>query len=285
MKESSKAQLKIQSFAGVALGGGKSEKTSLAIVDYYPDQKRLFLREAVLKFSNAELNENSQPISQDLILFEKLKSEKFEYIAFDSPLQLPKCMRCHLKCPGYEKCKEPEIKWMWQFFKKRDSVKRPNKIFTPYTERAVEMYISSELEEVFHPSHALGSNAAPLTSRMHFLSRRLGSKKLIEVYPKLSLWRMGVHLDVPKSYLRFHKHSVDGDEARYFFLNTLIENQIAFIYQQDLKLMIEHSSVFDAFICALTAYLKFRGQSEKRPKNFPKDELWIDYPSLDFSWF
>ena len=87
--------------------------------------------------------------------------------------------------------------------------------------------------------------------------------------PKLSLWRVGRSLGIQKSYLRFHKHSVDGEEIREAILGKLVEKDIAFIYDQDQKQMIQNGQSFDSFICALTAVLEFQGQVEKRPKGFP----------------
>jgi hypothetical protein len=123
-----------------------------------------------------------------------------------------------------------------------------------------------------------------LTARAHFLKRRLKTP-LIEAYPKLTLWRIGQALDMPKSYLRFHKHAVDSDEARLFILKTLIEKEIAFVYQQDLRLMVENNVAFEAFLCALTAFLKHRGQTEKPPQGFPKGESWIEFPVKKINWF
>jgi hypothetical protein len=272
--------LKFVRFAGVALGGGKTDKTAVAILEFYPDQRRVFLRSLREKITS------TRETSADEVLISTLNDEEKDlaFISLDVPLQLPKCIRCQLKCPGVESCREPEIKWMREVHKNREKHKRPNKMFTPYTERAVEVYIANELEEPFHPSHAFGANAAPLTARAHFLSRRL-TAPLSEVYPKLSLWRIGCALDIPKSHLRFHKHAVDSDEARLHILRTLIDRDIAFIYQQDLRLMVENNVCFEAFICALTGFLKYRGQTEKRPALFPKDELWIDFPKQKISWF
>jgi hypothetical protein len=92
-------------------------------------------------------------------------------------------------------------------------------------------------------------------------------------------------LNIPKSYLRFHRHAVDSDEARHYILKTLIEKEIAFIYQQDLKVMVENSQAFDAFMTALTAFLKHRGQTEKPPADYPKTEAWIDFPRQTIQWF
>jgi hypothetical protein len=161
--------------------------------------------------------------------------------------------------------------------------KKPKKMFAPYTERAAELHIMHELEEAFYPSHALGANAAPLAARMQFLRRRLKTP-FIEVFPKLSIWRIGNSLNVAKSHLRFHKHAVDSDEARHAILKALLEKKLFFIYQQDLRLMVENSSAFDAFICALTAFLKFQKQTEGRPASFPKGEVWIDFPKQKLTW-
>jgi hypothetical protein len=273
--------LRLVRFAGVSLGGGKTDKTAVAVLEYYPERKRVFLRALRDKISQ------KGEVSGDEELFDILNREErnLNTVAFDVPLQMPVCVRCELICPGTEKCTEGAVKWMREVHKNRDKHKRPNKMFTPYTERASEIYIANELEEPFHPSHALGANAAPLAARAHFLQRRLPDLAMIEVFAKLSLWRIGLALDIPKSHLRFHKHSVDSDEARLFILKTLIEKDIAFIYHQDMRLMVEDNTAFEAFVCALTAFLKFRGQTEKSPSGFPKGELWIDFPVQKIRWF
>jgi hypothetical protein len=266
-------------FAGISLAGGKTDKTAIAVLEYYPDRKRVFLRSLKDKVGSGEELADVQ-----LLNFLNLEEAGLTSIAFDAALQLPKCIRCVVQCPGYQNCKETEIKWMWQMHRKRDRLKRPNKMFTPYTERCAEIYIANELEEPFHPSHALGSNGAPLTARAVYL-RRLLSAPVLEAYPKLTLWRIGLSLNIPKSYLRFHRHAVDSDEARHYILKTLIEKEIAFIYQQDLKVMVENSQAFDAFMTALTAFLKHRGQTEKPPADYPKTEAWIDFPRQTIQWF
>ena len=272
--------MQVVRFAGVALGGGKTDKTAVAVLEYYPDQKRVFLRSLRDKVSG------KGETTADEALYEVLTEDEkdLSVIAFDAPLQLPQCIRCEMRCPGVQDCPDPEVKWMRELHRKRDKTKRPNKMFTPYTERAVEIYIANELEEPFHPSHALGANSAPLTARAHFFKQRL-RVPLIEVYPKLSLWRVGTSLAMPKSHLRFHRHSIGSDESRLYILKTLIEKEIAFIYQQDLRTMVENNVAFEAFVGALTAFLKFRGQTEKRPPTFPKEAMWIDFPKQKIQWF
>ena len=87
-----------------------------------------------------------------------------------------------------------------------------------------------------------------------------------------------------KSHLRYHKHAVGGDESRRIILHALSTHNVAFVYDADVKLMIENNHAFEAFICALTAYLKFKGMTEERPEGFPKNEDWIDFPTNVIKW-
>jgi hypothetical protein len=272
--------MKLVRFAGVALGGGKTDKTAVAILDYFPDQKRVFLRSLREKVAGRHAAKPGEEITADEALLSVLNDEEenLAIVAFDVPLTLP------VSIGGSKRDEERVLAWMYKQHARRSKDKRPNKMFTPYTERAAEIYISSELEEPFHPPHALGSNAAPLTARAQYLKKRL-KQTLIETYPKLTLWRIGQALQIPKSHLRFHRHAVDSDEARHHILQTLIEKEIAFVYQQDLKTMVENNVAFEAFLCALTAFLHFRGQTEKRPRDFPKTEAWIDFPVQHIRWF
>lgn len=266
-------------FAGISLAGGKTDKSAIVVIEYYEKEKKLFLSQIFEKMSSTDAK------SSDQIIFEILskKIEALESIAFDSPLKLPKCLRCKLDCPGYEKCGEPEIKWMWTEYKKRNKAKKPKKLFTPYTERCAEIFIANELEEAFYPGHAMGANSAPLLARALFLKRRL-NRKAIEVYPKLSLWRIGRCLGVQKSYLRYHKHSIEGKSIRESILKGLTEKNVAFLYEQDRRSMVRNAYAFDAFLCAITGLFHFLNQCEKRPKGFPKSESWVMFPQEKIDW-
>ena len=273
-----KDKMKAKIFAGLALGGGKTDKTCLAVIEYYPQYHKIFLSQLFPRIKT------EGELSADQIVCQLLEGlGKVDVIGFDTPLKLPKCMRCRLKCPGYEDCGEPEINWMWKHYRQRNKKKKPKKLFTPYTERCAELYISSQLEEPFHPPHAMGANIAPLTARALFLQKRIKAPA-IEVYPKLSLWRIGRALGIAKSHLRFHKHSVGGDESREAILERLIQKDIAFLYHQDARTMIEFAPAFEAFVCAITAVLKHTGQTEARPKGFPRSESWIEFPRETIRW-
>lgn len=271
--------LKSHHFIGISLGGGKTDKTCLSLIEYYPIQRKIFLSRLFDKIKS------EGEVSADLQIHRLITQSPapVQSIAFDVPLKFPKCVTCVLKCPGYESCKEPEIQWMWKRYRTTAKVKSPPRLFTPYTERCVEQYLQSELEETFHLSHALGANLAPLTARARFLTRRL-RKSAIEIYPKLSLWRIGNALNMPKSDLRFHRHWESGQNSRRQVLNKMMDKNLAFIYDQDVKILCESPQAFDSFLCALTGLLSFLGHCEPRPKGFPKAESWIEIPKKIFPW-
>lgn len=260
-------------FIGISLAGGKSDKACVAILEYYPENKKLFLSRLFEKIKSDE------QISGDLKIHDLIEQNiaTTKYVAFDTPWKLPNCLTCKLKCPGYENCHEPHIEWMWHHQNDKLKKKRPKKLFTPYTQRSVELYLQTELEEKFTLHHAMGANIAPLLARAAFIQKRL-TANCIEAYPKLTLWRLGQSLKLMKSHLRDHKAAFGGDISREHFLQSLNENNLAFVYNQDMKQMIENNHAFEAFLCGYTAFLKYKNLTVKRPKDFPANEDWIEFP-------
>jgi hypothetical protein len=263
-------------FIGISLAGGKSDKACVAVLEYYPENKKIFLSRLFEKIKSDE------KISGDLKIHELIdqNQESTKYVAFDTPWSLPQCLTCQLKCPGFESCREPHIEWMWHHQNDKVKKKKPKKLFTPYTQRCIEMYLQTELDEPFVLHHAMGSNSAPLLARAAFIKRRM-SVETIEVFPKLTMWRLGKTLGLLKLHLKNHRAAFGGDESRAQFLHELNEKDIAFIYHQDMKQMVENSHAFEAFLCGFTAYLKHKGLTEKKPKDFPANEDWIEFPQQD----
>lgn len=274
---SSKAKtFKVIKFAGLTLGGGKGRKTSLSILEYYPKEKKLFL---------SELHENieeQKKLSSDSQIIKILEGHRksLHSLGMDAPLKLPKCLRCRLTCPGHEKCQEPEIKWMWKLHKKRSPKKRPNKIFTPYTERCVEQFIASEINPELASDHAFGSNRAPLAARAMYLKRRVPTSKVIEVNPRVSVWNLGLNLGFRKSQLLLYKQITRGPAIRQSFLDHWCEEGLSFIYHRDFRLMVKDVFAFESFICAYSTFLNYKGACLERPKSFPKSEAWVAIPKL-----
>lgn len=264
----------------MSLSGGKNDKACLSVLEYFPKYHKVFLTKIYDKISG------SSDVSADLQIVQILSEyvDGTDSICVDVPLQLPLCLSCTLKCPGYENCEEEHILWMFKQFSKKQKKKKVRKIFTPYTQASGEFLINNELEESFQMSHALGANSAPLTARSIFLKRRVPELLWNEVFPKLSIWRIGRSLNISKSDLRFHRHAVSGADVRSKIIDDLSENKLAFVYEQDRKLMIQNNHAFEAFICALTGFLKFLDQVEEAPKDFPSKENWILFPKEKIKW-
>ncbi|MEM7647087.1 MAG: DUF429 domain-containing protein, partial [Pseudomonadota bacterium] len=265
---------KVQRFAGLTLGGGKGRKTCLSILEYFVKEKKIFLTEL---HENIEDSERLSADSQIIRILDRQKNLK--KLAIDAPVKLPKCLRCRLVCPGHEKCNEPEIKWMWKTHKKKARHKRPNKLFTPYTERCAEQYLASEFGADFVPDHGFGSNRAPIAARALYLKRRLNrGVSVVEVLPKVSLLQLAKKVGLRKNQIAQYKQLTKGPEIRRFFLDHWSEHEMSFIYHRDFKSMVKDGFAFDSFISAYTGFLESRGACAPRPKGFPASEAWITYP-------
>lgn len=272
-KSASKPDSECIRFAGISLSGGKSDKASVAILEYYPVQKKLFLARLIEKIKAEEY------ISADLKIHEMISQYKnsLELVAFDVPLSLPKCLVCEKKCPGYETCDEPEIVYIRNLYQGDVDKRKPRKIFTPYMQRCSEAYLAANWSDDLDIQPAMGANQAPLTARGLFINRRL-HLPVIEVSPRVSVFVIGTQLKVNKTHLKVYRNSVGGEEARKIILESLSEKWGLFLYQQDQKSMIENLYSFEALISALTAYLSYAGKTVTKPSEFPKNEQWVEVP-------
>lgn len=266
-------------FLGLSLSGGKKTKTCLTVIEYFPSEQKVFLRYLYDKIGKSKTKSSDE----ELIAMIDNIGKGAKSLSVDVPVQLPICSRCRLKCPGVAKCRQKEVQWMRDKYIRLNEKSRPKKVVTPYTERCQDFFLTYELDEKFSPGHGLGANLAPLAARMQFLEKQL-TVPVKEVFPRASLWRVGRSLGISKSALRFHKHAIDGDQARARILDELIRQDIAFLYVQDVRMMIENSWAFDSFICALTGLLDHMKQCEPRPKGYPKSAKWVSVPRKEIDW-
>lgn len=271
--------LKFDSFLGISLSGAKNDRTSVCAVDYYNSQNRLVVS-LLIKGIGPQKTDSSDEVILDLLK----KQKKVKLVGFDVPLQLPKCIRCRLKCPGYSQCEESSIQWLWKQHNKIKEVKKNHKIFTPYTERCVEHYLATEVDSGYTLASSLGANAAPLTARAQYLLKHIKTKS-IEVLPSLSLWRIGRGLQIHPMYLKFSPLSDEADNCRYQFLKVFSDINNMFIYNQDIQVMIESPQAFHAFLVAITTFLESQGQTVRKPVGFPRGESWVSFPVEGFSLF
>ncbi len=102
-------------FIGLSLSGGKNDKACIAVLEYFPKYHKVFLTKIHDKISGEVEHSSDQKIIEILESYQ----ESIDSISVDAPMQLPLCISCRLKCPGFENCKEEHIVWMEKQLQKK----------------------------------------------------------------------------------------------------------------------------------------------------------------------
>lgn len=280
-------------YLGLELAGAKNQKTSLAVLEFFPREKKIFLLEVYEKIGAVREGSGTKPtlITGDESLLQLLNElrQGASKMGVNIPLDLPPCMGCSRKvCPLPSKCTVPEVKWMRDFTRKqsrgRDSDHRVYE-FTPYTQRPMEIWaryrILSKLTEFdrLEVDEAFGGNKAPLAARMNFLKRHLSWIDLVEVWPKITVAFLAKQLGLNKRVISRYRQLESGNHAREEILDSLAETQGVFIYERDIRKLASNLAAFDAFVCAYTALISDLDQCVKPPLGFPTSSEWLRYPS------
>lgn len=261
-----------QRFIGVDLGGGKGKKTAVAVVRPNPQGGATVERLA------PRLGE--QPL-YDARLVELIQSygDSQSVVALDAPLSLPACLRCQVPvCPGQPACVDPTVVVMRRLAAEPTSshrdYRRGKPVITPYTQRATEVYLHRRRSLLPHETPTQGTG--PLAARAAHLARALAAThrvgfNLIEVLPKATV----ALLRLPKPY----KRHIRERETRVAILAAL-EGDLAFAPGVWREECVQSDHVFDAVICAVTAFLWAR-DGWQRPgdlADLPGEDGWIWVP-------
>jgi hypothetical protein len=275
--EKTSLEKSVERFVGLSLSGGKADRSALVILEHYPQKRRVFISGLMDRVKSEEW------VSSDGILIEQIEriEEVVHSIGVDAPLSLPPCLeaRCiqgNCTVKSFEKCEQPEVVWMRKAYLAQQK-KKPKKMFTPYTTRAVDIYLNSVEEEPLYIQQAFGANLGPLAARAIYLKAKL-RVPMYEICTRLSTWRWGLELGVNRSSLRRLRNLSGGEEARQIFLKAFIEKTSLFVYQQDLKLLIENLHVFEAWVCSWVAYLNWVGKTESPFEDCPWEDKWVFFP-------
>ncbi len=231
-----------RTFIGVDLGGGKGKKTAVAVLRAEADGV------VVEKYDCGD----GRPWYDDrLIAF--LKERALDaVVAIDAPLSLTACVRCRVPvCPGLTDCVDPTTVW----FRSRangSSVPGKKPRYTPYTQLATEVVLHEE--DGILPRETLGQGMGPLTARAAHLVRALVpefrlNENLLEVYPKATIWKL-LGEDTATSYKRHHSQATVR-------LGKILRELpgLSFGPGQWQERGVQNDHLFDAVICAYTAYL------------------------------
>ena len=274
-------------YLGLELAGAKNQKTSVAALEFYPKEKKIFLLDIFDRIAPIENQTSDQAL---LEVIQEMKQGATQ-IGVNIALELPPCITCSKKtCPLPSDCTVPAVKWMRESQSKasRSSKNIKNlKEFTPYTQRPIELWVRHHLmsklnnPQSFEVDETLGGNRAPLTARMHFLQRHLKNISIVEVWPKLSVALIADQLGIHKKIVSTYRHLENGAYSREEILIALTKKREIFIYERDMRKLSQNLNSFDAFICAWTAFLSDENQCAQPPKGFPVPSGWIQYPELN----
>ncbi len=279
-------------YLGLDLSGAKNAKTTIAVLEYYPKERKIFVLDV---HAGIGADENH---SSDEVLIQTITDHADEHpdlkMGINVPLTLPPCIHCPRKtCPLPEACTVPDVRWMRTSRSpkaakgKKTTSKRNARIkeyFTPYTQRPVELWLKNEVLPKLPPKirfeidETLGGNKAPLTGRMHFLKFHLAKYEKHEVLPKLTIALLMPYLKLSHRTLSDYRQLDEGVHARETILARMSESLDIFIYDRDIKKITQNINAFDAFISAYTVLLYDRNECVAPPRSFPANSGWVRYP-------
>jgi hypothetical protein len=293
-------------YLGLELAGAKNQKTSLAALEYYPKEKKIFLLDIYDRISPHRSGDGAShaggaahglTTAGDEALLELLtelgedSAPRGTLMGVNVPLELPPSISCSRKsCAKPNAATLAAIKWMRETHRKAERHAKSDASclrvteYTTYTQRPVELWIRYHVMNRLPDSYrfeideTLGGNKAPLAARMHFLRRHLTALPLVEVWPKLTIALLGLSLDLPKRAIQSYRRLEEGIHAREQILERLAESRDVFIYERDIRKLSHSLPAFDAFICAYTAYLSDIHGCAKIPTGFPLASGWVQYP-------
>ena len=261
---------RLHTFIGVDLGGGKGKNTAVALL------RRHGTGVVVEKYDTGD----GRPwFDERLIPFLREHADG-AVVAIDAPLSLTACVRCReATCPGMRDCADPTIVWFRRHLATRPVGDAPNgkPTYTPYTQRLTEVLLHEQ--HGILPRETLGQGMGPLTARAAHLVRALApmyqlNRNLIEVYPKATIWKL-LGEETARTYKRHHA------QAAVRLAKILRElPHLAFGPGQWRERGVQNDHMFDAVICAYTAFLWVRDnwQMPVEGREVFAADGWIWYP-------
>lgn len=281
----------VHRYLGLSLGGAKSNKTCLTVLDFYRKQKKAFVVESFLGIGSEKDDQADSELTADdvlLSLVDELSKDlskdnsAIRIVGVDAPLTLPPCLLgCDVDCRGYSDCKKEEIQWMNDQYLIAKENRSKLKHFTPYSQRPVDLYFRYKYpDENLFQDETMGANLAPQAARMNYLKRHLEHLRLIEVWPKLSLYHIHESLNLTKTEVLNYRDIEEGVTVREKIIERLVEKASIFIYERDLKKFITNVGAFDSFLCAWSALQTDLNSVVKIDSDLPVESGWIQIPEL-----
>jgi len=231
-------------FIGLRLTGSQNPYTSISVLDYYDDEKRIFLSESL-----KDLNTKNKLDIKLIEILKNLKNEANTYIITNAPLSIPPCIVCDNKsCLGVELCENQDVVFL-------KNTKDNN--LRPYTQRPEDVFLKHKFKNIEIQTEALGSNLAPLTARIRYINKNLNDYKFYETNINVILYCIIKDLNLPEPYLKKYKNIIVGNRIRKSIIRSIEEKDYIFMYEKDYEETERNINLFEAFILAISSfYLK-----------------------------
>lgn len=260
-----------QSFAGLELGGGKSDRTALIHLEYFPQENRFFLRNIQSNLGASALD------SADDILIEEIHKIDATAIGVNAPLGFPPYLTCdeNLLVPP-EMSEDASVIWMMEEAKRAGL--GPKKLPTPYTQRALDVYLRTRVQTKFefdlHLEETMGAGRAPLATRMRYLASQSPGIEYFEALPRLALVILAEWYRIPGRELRRYRDIEEGAGHRlsilHYLQNDLRERGLPqlFLYDADMEGVARDLPAFNALLCGMMVVYQHVGLIEKPDSDF-----------------
>lgn len=263
---------------GLELSGPRTQRTTIAVLDHYPQSQRLVLVDLI----NPENGSDDADESLKSAIHELVQQKRVTGCSVHAPLSLPPALEIQKKIfSPAQVSRLPEVKWMNEMWKKIKDRPSP---FVAYLHRPAEVWLRYKAIERFGDVMSFATNGAALAARMQYLKHQLPAE-LFEVFPRAIVKRISESLEMRQFVQRRYSDIEHGIAAREEFLMQLnLKLPQLFLYDKDVEKMILNINHFHAFLCALMQHMIHRGEFEHKPKGYPAKATWIHIPRLHINW-
>ncbi len=262
-----------EKFAGLELGGGKSDRTALVCLEFFAQDSRIFLRKVLKNLGATTLG------SADEVLIQEMKKAEASIIGVNAPLGFPPYVSCDAKhLVPVELSQDESVVWMIEEAKRSGLASR--KLPTPYTQRSLDVYLRTRVQARFefdlHLEETMGSGRAPLATRMRYILSQAPGIEFHEALPRLALVVLAEWYCIPDRELRRYRDIEEGAGHRlsmlHYLQSDLREKGLPqlFLYDSDMDGLAKDLSVFNALLCGLMAAYYRVGLVESPGSDFQK---------------
>lgn len=232
---------------GVAVGSGRHDRTVICQLKHFRQNNRVFVLQVKDFYKH--------PYPDEAFLDHLDHTPQKPTLVVDGPLTWPSCATCGCSNRSVWLCPVPTVKWMVQEQSKLPS-HRPLSGMAPYLIRPVEYYLNRISNGRWHVDACFGANVAFKAVRIQYWKRRLPSEiVLYETFVSVAVFLLAMELGMTRTQAGGILNLAQGVALRQLWIEKATQRWGLFIYESDLKLILENPYAFRALVAAITGYV------------------------------